>query len=72
MNLLHKLNRRRRINKAVRELMELNDETLRDIGIERGDIHDLVVKMIDAANGQDANARTGKAHPIHVTSGAPA
>ena len=38
MNLINRFKRSRRIHRAIRELSELNDDTLRDIGIERGNI----------------------------------
>ena len=47
MNLITRINRRRRINRAIRELAALNDDTLKDIGVERGNIADLVEAMID-------------------------
>ena len=47
MNLFARINRRYRINRAVRELSALNNEILRDIGIERGDITGMVEHLID-------------------------
>ena len=46
MNFIDSIKRRRKLNRAVRELSALSNETLRDIGIERGNIPQLVAQMM--------------------------
>ena len=48
MNIIDRIKRRRRINRSIRELSRLEDKMLLDIGIERGNIAELVEKMIDS------------------------
>ena len=47
MKILDRIKRRRRINGAIQELSSLEDRMLLDIGIERGNIAELVEKVID-------------------------
>ena len=76
MSLFTRINRRYRINRAVRELAALNDEVLRDIGIERGNIASMVEHMIDQDSIQTRSLKTGtkdSAHnDFHLTGGATA
>ena len=60
MNLVHKLQRRLKINRAVRELSQLSDSILLDIGIQRSNIVDMVEKSIDLHSGH-----TVKVTPVH-------
>ena len=48
MNMVHRIHRRLKVNRAVRELSRLDNGTLLDIGIERGNITELVESMIDS------------------------
>ncbi|MDJ0957286.1 MAG: DUF1127 domain-containing protein [Arenicellales bacterium] len=48
MNIIDRINRRRRINRTIQELSSLQDNVLSDIGIERGNITELAEKMVDA------------------------
>ena len=48
MNLLYRIKRRHQINRAVRQLSSLSDQILLDIGVERGNIAELVEQMIDS------------------------
>jgi len=59
MNLLYKIQRRIRINRAIRELSRLDNSVLLDIGIERGNIAKMVEASVNSKNGQ-----TVKAGPI--------
>ena len=64
MTLFHAIRRRYQIHRAVSELSRLDNNILRDIGIERANIHNIVENMIDsrAANSTGAKlAGTGYA-----------
>lgn len=77
MKLVNRINRRLKINRAVRELSVLNDDILRDIGIERGNIHELVEKMVDAGASRAMKVETARHEhiadtDIHARAGAAA
>ena len=59
MNLLHRIQRRLRINRSIRELSRLDNNVLLDIGIERGNIAEMVEASVDSKYVQ-----TTKAGPI--------
>ena len=59
MNLVYRIQRRLRINRAIRELSRLDNTVLLDIGIERGNIAEMVETSIDSKYRQ-----TVKADPI--------
>lgn len=68
MNLINRIKRRRQINRAMRELSNLNDQTLADIGIERGNIAALVEEMIDSkARPTMVAVEREQRAPEHVT-----
>ena len=48
MNIIDRIKRRSRIDRTVRELSSLEDKMLLDIGIERGNIAEMVEKMVDS------------------------
>ena len=55
--LLTRFQRHRQIRLNIRELSRLSDETLRDIGIERGNIERLVIETINSGSlGTSAKA----------------
>lgn len=68
MNIISKIKHRRRINRAVRELSALSNETLRDIGVERANIAHLVEQMMrdEMVPGTAAVQRSvkGRHHPL--------
>lgn len=77
MNMIHTIQRRLMIRRAVRELSQLSDHILLDIGIERADINIMAEKTIDSR----LPAPTGAPAPVvyetapnnfRVASGAPA
>ena len=47
--LLWSLGHRRRVRRAIRELNSLSDATLKDIGVERGNIANVVEEMLEPA-----------------------
>ena len=57
MTVFHAIRRRYRINRAVRELSRLDNDMLRDIGIERANINAMVENMIDARAAQSMETR---------------
>ena len=59
MNLLYRIQRRLKVNRSIRELSLLDDAILLDIGVERGNIAEIVKKSIDSKNG-----RIVKADPV--------
>ena len=59
MNLLYRIQRRLKVNRSIRELSVLDDAILLDIGVERGNIAEIVKKSIDSKNG-----RIVKADPV--------
>ncbi len=56
MNLVHRIQRRLRINRAIGELSRLDNSVLLDIGIERGNIAEMVEKSIGSNYGQTVKA----------------
>ena len=73
MTLLNRIHRRWNINRTVRELSRLDNATLSDIGLMRGNLTETVEQMIDS------NAKpTGRVQfehvpgNYHITSGAAA
>ena len=52
MNLVHRIQRRLRINRSIRELSRLDNNILLDIGIERGNIAEIVEASVDSKFGQ--------------------
>ena len=77
MKLVNRIHRRIRINRVVRELSALNDDILRDIGVERGNIHELVEQMVDANTRANMTTDTLRREPfvhpgLHVRGGATA
>ena len=65
MSLFTRINRRYRINRAVRELSALNNEVLRDIGIERGNIAAMVEHMIDQESVPSRSIKTVTKDSVH-------
>lgn len=59
MNLVYRIQRRLKVNRAIRELSLLDDTILLDIGVERGNIAEIVKKSIGSKNG-----RIVKAEPV--------
>ena len=76
MSIFTRINRRYQIHRAVRELSALNNETLRDIGIERRNIASMVEHMIDQNVTQPTSvravARDRARKDLHLTGGAAA
>ena len=77
MKLVNRIHRRIRINRVVRELSALNDDILRDIGVERGNISELVEQMVDANTRANMTTDTLRREPfvhprLHVRGGATA
>ena len=56
------LRHRRRVQRAIRELSSLSNATLEDIGIERGNIPDIVEEMMKPASTPPSPHTFGKAH----------
>lgn len=56
MNLVYRIQRRLRIKRTVRELSRLDDNVLLDIGIERGNIAEMVEASMDPKYGHAAYA----------------
>ncbi len=56
MNLVYRIQRRLRVNRAIRELSRLDDSVLLDIGIERGNIAEMVETSIDSKYGHTVKA----------------
>lgn len=52
MGLIERLRYRRRVNLAIHELSRLSDDTLKDIGVERGNIPDIVAGLIEVPAGK--------------------
>ena len=52
MNLVYRIQRRLRINRSIRELSRLDNSILLDIGIERGNIAEMVEASVDSKFGQ--------------------
>ena len=48
MNLVYRIQRRLRINRSIRELSRLDNSVLLDIGIERGNIAEMVKASVDS------------------------
>lgn len=48
MTLLNRIHRRLTINRTVRELSRLDNAMLRDIGLNRGNLTEMVEQMIDS------------------------
>lgn len=63
MTLLNRIHRRLTINRTVRELSRLDNAMLSDIGLNRGNLTEMVEQMIDSK----ANA-TGHTHIERVSS----
>lgn len=75
MSLINTIKHRRKVNHAIRELSLLSNETLRDIGIERGNIPQMVEQMMaeDAKLSKMKHNRHESAHPVYgLTDGAAA
>ena len=77
MKLANRIHRRLKINRVVKELSALNDDILRDIGIERANIRGLVETMVDAKAAQTITVETATREHIapvnlHVRAGAAA
>lgn len=56
MNLLHRINRRIKVNRAVRELSRLNHAILLDLGFDRKNMVSMVEDMIDSGPVDTAKA----------------
>lgn len=66
MNIINRIKHRREINRAIRELSALSNETLRDIGIERGNIVELVEQqMMQADAVHVAKAEAARQESLH-------
>lgn len=57
LGLIDRFRHRRRVIRAERELSKLSDETLRDIGVERGNIPDIVGKLMNVPVEKSAVAQ---------------
>jgi len=68
--LINKINHRRRVNRAIRELDDLNDDVLKDIGIVRGNIPELVDQMMashtepEPGQKSESSVSTRTAYPV--------
>ena len=73
LTLAANLRHRRRVRRAIREMAALNNDTLRDIGIERGNIPQLVESMMakQGPAGSEVPVAT-KDTDIALRDGAPA
>ena len=60
--LIRALGHRYRLRRTIRELDSLSDATLKDIGIERGNIPALVEEMLLAESAPQTLRKTSKAH----------
>ena len=73
MTLLDRIHRRLNINRTVRELSRLDNATLSDIGLIRGNLTETVEQMVDTKAKPSGRVRfehvPGK---NHITSGAAA
>jgi uncharacterized protein YjiS (DUF1127 family) len=76
MNLLQRIQRRLRINRSIRELSRLDNSILLDIGIERGNIAEIVEASVDSKYVQTTNAgpvvHGNVSNDYHVPGGAAA
>ncbi len=76
MNLLHRIQRRLRINRSIRELSRLDNHVLLDIGIERGNIAEIVEASVDSKSVQTTNVgpvvHGNVSNDYHVPGGAAA
>jgi uncharacterized protein YjiS (DUF1127 family) len=76
MNLLQRIQRRLRINRTIRELSRLDSKVLLDIGIERGNIAEMVEASVDSKYVQTTNAgpvvHGNVSNDYHVPGGAAA
>lgn len=76
MNLIHHIQRRLRINRAIRDLSALSDSILLDIGVQRSEIVHLVEKSIGSTAGRSLTVtplvHENETSRYHVPSGAAA
>lgn len=76
MNLINRIKHRRNVKRAIRELSALSNETLRDIGIERGNIAELVEQLmsvdVEYISKVGATQLSSSRQDYHVTGGATA
>ena len=73
MTFLERIHRRLTINRTVRELSRLDNATLSDIGLIRGNLTESVEQMIDSKSSSTKRVRQERvARRYHATSGAAA
>ena len=65
MTLINRIKRRHQINRTIRELSDLSDETLKDIGIERGNIAKLVENRMRKNAAHLWNKHSAQSEPAH-------
>ena len=64
--LVNAIKHRRRVNRAIRELNILNDDVLKDIGVERGSIPELAAQLMASQTKPDVIPESASSVSTHT------